>query len=80
MAIRLEEYRSGEYRKGFQYQFFLPSHINESWTWDTPQINQLVEKAAIRLGELNSYARLVPNIDLFGSSGEFVGKNVLKPG
>ena len=65
MAIRLEEYRSGEYRKGFQYQFFLPSHINESWTWDTPQINQLVEKAAIRLGELNSYARLVPNIDLF---------------
>jgi len=65
MAIRLEEYRSGEYKKGFQYQFFLPSHINESWTWDTPQINQLVEKAAIRLGELNSYARLVPNIDLF---------------
>ena len=65
MAIRLEEYRSGEYRRGFQYQFFLPSQINESWTWDTPQINQLVEKAAIRLGELNSYARLVPNIDLF---------------
>ncbi len=40
MAIRLEEYRSGEYRKGFQYQFFLPSPINESWTWDTPQINR----------------------------------------
>jgi len=26
MATRSEEYRSGEYRKGFQYQFFLPSH------------------------------------------------------
>ena len=65
MTIRLEEYRSGEYRKGFEYQFFLPTHINDSWTWDTPQINQLVEKAALKLGELNSYARLVPNIDLF---------------
>lgn len=65
MAIKLEEFHSGEYLKGFQYQFFLPAHINESWTWDTPQINQLVEKAAIKLGELNSYARLVPNIDLF---------------
>ena len=65
MALNLEEYRSGEDMNGFQYQFFLPSHINDRWTWDTPQINQLVEKAAIRLGELNSYARLVPNIDLF---------------
>jgi len=63
MAMSLEEYRSGEYLNDFQYQFFLPSHINDRWTWDTPQINQLVEKAAIRLGELNSYARLVPNID-----------------
>lgn len=65
MAISLEEYRSGEYLNGFQYQYFPSSHINDRWTWDTPQINQLVEKAAIRLGELNSYARLVPNIDLF---------------
>ncbi len=30
MTIRLEEYRSGEYKKGCQYQFFLPSHINAS--------------------------------------------------
>ena len=28
-------------------------------------MNLLLEKAAIKLGELNSYARLVPNIDLF---------------
>lgn len=65
MAIKLEEFHSGEYLKGFQYQFFLPARINDIWIWDTPQINQLVEKAAIKLGELNSYARLVPNIDLF---------------
>jgi len=39
--------------------------INDEWSWRTPIINKLLEKAAIKLGELNSFARLVPNIDLF---------------
>ena len=65
MASRLEKYESGKLLKGDQYQFFLPTHINENWSCDSPQINQLVEKTAIRLGELNSYARLVPNVELF---------------
>lgn len=30
-----------------------------------PDINHLLENAAVKLGELNSFARLVPNIDLF---------------
>ena len=29
MALNLEEYRSGEDMNGFQYQSFLPSHIND---------------------------------------------------
>ncbi len=65
MAARLEKYQSGKLLKGDQYQFFLPTHINENWSCDSPQINQLVEKTAVRLGELNSYARLVPDIELF---------------
>lgn len=65
MTIKLESYQSGVLHKGFQYQFFVPSPINDTWLWDNPQINQLVEKAAIKLGELNSFARLVPDIDLF---------------
>ena len=35
MALNLEEYRSGEDMNGFQYQSFLPSHINDRWIWDT---------------------------------------------
>ena len=65
MAIELEKYHSGVLHRGIQYNFFLPTCINESWVWNNPQINQLVEKAAMKLGELNSYARLVPDIDLF---------------
>jgi Fic family protein len=43
----------------------LPEKINYQWRWEDAQLNTLLEKASIKLGELNSYARLVPNIDLF---------------
>ncbi len=65
MTIQLEHYQSGQYEKGYGYRYFVPSNINDEWVWQTPQINFLLEKAAVRLGELNSFARLVPNIDLF---------------
>ena len=61
----IEKYRSGHFEKGFSYKFFVPELINHEWSWRTPIINKLMEKAAIKLGELNSFARLVPNIDLF---------------
>ncbi len=65
MTIQLEQFRAGQYEKGYEYRFFLPTNINDEWVWQNPQVNALLEKAAIKLGELNSFARLVPNIDLF---------------
>lgn len=64
--IQLEKYKSGHKENSpTGYKYFVPTKINDSWIWDTPQINQLLENAAIKLGELNSYSKLVPNIDLF---------------
>ena len=63
--IALENYQSGHYELGTGYKYFVPSMINDEWTWNDPAINRLLEKASLRLGELNSYSRLVPNIDLF---------------
>jgi Fic family protein len=65
MAIQLEKYKAGYWQPGAGYKFFLPSKVNDQWEWNDPQLNTLLEKASIRLGELNSFARLVPNIDLF---------------
>ena len=63
--IELEKYKSGHHEKAFGYKYFVPTLINDEWIWQAPVINKLLEKAAIKLGELNSFARLVPNIDLF---------------
>ncbi len=63
--IQLERYQSGNKRKGIRYQYFAPTKINDTWQWQSAELNNLLERAAIKLGELNSFSRFVPNIDLF---------------
>jgi Fic family protein len=64
--IQLETYQSGQFEKHHTgYTYFRPSFINDQWTWEDPTLNLLLEKASIKLGELNSFSRLVPNINLF---------------
>ncbi len=63
--ITVENFESGHYEPGYNYKYFVPNNINDCWTWTDPSLNHLLEKAAMKLGELNSFSRLVPNIDLF---------------
>lgn len=64
--IQIEKYIAGMRTKHpTGYTFFKPEKINDQWKWEDQTINTLLEKAAIKLGELNSYSKLVPNIDLF---------------
>lgn len=61
----LEKFVSGHLEKGMAYRYFLPTKINYQWQWADSSLNTLLEKASLKLGELNSFAKLVPNIDLF---------------
>ncbi len=63
--IKLEEYTSGSYGDGFNYSYFIPTKIDDRWSYQSMDISKLLEKAAIRLGELNSLSQFIPNIDLF---------------
>lgn len=63
--ITVEHFEAGHYEPGFSYKYFVPNPINDEWSWSDSSLNSLLEKAAIKLGELNSFSRLVPNIDLF---------------
>ncbi len=63
--ITIENFKSGNFEKGFEYQYFIPTKINDQWVFQTMIISTLLEKAAVKLGELNSFSKLVPNIDLF---------------
>jgi Fic family protein len=62
---QIEKFSAGHLEKGVAYKYFMPHKINYQWQWTDGGLNTLLEKASIKLGELNSFARLVPNIDLF---------------
>jgi len=63
--MKFEDFVSGVYRNQYQYKSFMPSKINQEWTWEDPRINVLLERATQALGELNAFSRIVPNVDLF---------------
>lgn len=64
-AKNLEQFTAGTFKKGYDFRYFLPTKINYQWQWLDGTLNELVEKASIKIGELNSFAKLVPNIDLW---------------
>jgi Fic family protein len=61
----VEDFKAGRFEKGYNYRYFVPTTIHHQWQWSDGTLNELLEKASIKLGELNSFAKLVPNIDLF---------------
>lgn len=64
--IELDHFEAGrQIKHPTGYTYFLPEKVNEQWIWEDQAINLLLEKAAIKLGELNAFAKLVPNIELF---------------
>jgi Fic family protein len=63
--MKIEDFKSGHYEKGYKYDYFVPEKVNHDWAWDDPSLSVLLENASIKLGELNSIARIVPDIDLF---------------
>jgi len=64
--IKLKDYKSGNLQASAEnYKFFMPTKVNDQWSWEDQEINNLLQNAAIKLGELNSFAKLVPNVDLF---------------
>jgi Fic family protein len=61
----IKDFKAGEYKKGYRYQYFVPSLINHTFYWTDPIISELLEKASFKLGELNSFASFVPDTDMF---------------
>lgn len=63
--IQIENFKAGKIRQSIDYKYFLPNIVNDQWFWNDSKINKLIENASFELGQLNSFARLVPNINLF---------------
>lgn len=63
--MKLENFISGKYTQEYQYKAFLPNSINYNWIWDDSEINVLLGEANRKLGEVNAFSYLIPDIDMF---------------
>lgn len=64
-VAHIERMKAGTWVKATGYRYFMPEPVDRQWMWSDPSVSTLLERASVRLGELNSFARLVPNIDMF---------------
>lgn len=63
--MNINDFKAGSFTKGYECHYFLPQKINDSFVWTDEVINNLLETASFKLGELNSFSRFVPDTDMF---------------
>jgi Fic family protein len=61
----IKEFRSGYYKQHTNIKSFLPTHINNEWQISDLRLINLLAEASNKLGELNAYSQLVPDVDFF---------------
>lgn len=61
----MKKFKSGQRIQALNYKAFQPEFINRSYVFDDKELIVLTEKANLKLGELNAYSDLVPDIDHF---------------
>lgn len=72
--MKLSSFKAGQKIQQFNYKSFEPNKINISWELDDPGLVLLLSQADIKLGELNAYSQLIPDVDFF------IKMHVLKEG
>ena len=61
----IKKFKAGSYKSGYKYRYFVPEKINHPFCWTDTGINNLLEEASLKLGELNAFSHFVPDIDVY---------------
>jgi len=63
--MSITNFKSGQLIQRFQYKSFEPSKVNTEWLVDNAELQLLLSQADIKLGELNAFSQLIPDVDFF---------------
>lgn len=64
-TMNISEFESGTTVQRYQYKSFEPNLVNKTWHVDQAELNMLLSEANIKLGELNAFSQLIPDVDFF---------------
>lgn len=63
--MNLSAFKSGKLIQRLQYKSFEPTPINTQWHLDNDAVALLLSQADQKLGELNAFSQLIPDVDFF---------------
>jgi len=63
--MNIADFKAGKFIQRYKYKSFEPNPVNLPWQIDNAELNMLLSTADIKLGELNAYSRLIPDVDFF---------------
>ena len=72
--MSISSFKSGKLIQRIQYQSFEPTLIDKDWHLDNDAVALLLSQADQKLGELNAFSQLIPDVDFF------IKMHVLKEG
>jgi len=61
----IKDYNAGSFKQQYQYKSFTPNPVNIEWQISDSHLINLLSQADIKLGELNAFSQLVPDINYF---------------
>lgn len=61
----IQSFKAGTHKKQYGYNSFSPADVNHDWLVNDAKINNLLSEADRKLGELNAFSQLIPDVDFF---------------
>ncbi len=63
--MNISNFRSGKLSQRLEYKSFEPTLIHTQWHLDSDAVALLLSQADQKLGELNAFSQLIPDVDFF---------------
>jgi Fic family protein len=63
--MNISDFISGKKEQRIQYKSFEPAKIDLPWQIDNADLSMLLSQADMKLGELNAFSQLIPDVDFF---------------
>ena len=63
--MNISSFNAGKLYQRYQYKSFEPTLIDIDWLVDNAELIMLLSEATIKLGELNAFSQLIPDVDFF---------------
>ena len=63
--MNLSEFKAGKPVQRYQYKSFEPNKVDIDWQIDNADLIMQLSEANLKLGELNAFSQLIPDVDFF---------------